>query len=196
MTSKLCTTTTHQGLYEFKRLPFGVNVAAIRFQRLVSELLKGIKGVVALLDDILISGENVRQHNARLREVLVRLSAAGLRVHKEKSFIGVQEVQYLGHKVTTSGIQPLSDYVTAVRDAPAPTNVKELQSFLGKVNFYDRLLPNRATILAPLYDLLQKTTKWDLNAHCQRAFQTIKDTLASDTVLVRCSLDKTLSFKC
>jgi len=126
----------------------------------------------------------------------VRLSAAGLRVHKEKRFIGVQEVQCLGHKVTTSGIQPLSDYVTAVRDAPAPTNVKELQSFLGKVNFYDRLLPNRATILAPLYDLLQKTTKWDLNAHCQRAFQTIKDTLASDTVLVRCSLDKTLSFKC
>jgi len=100
-------------------------------------LLKGIKGVVALLDDILISGETVQQHNARLREVLVRLSAAGLRVHREKSFIGVQEVKYLGHKVTTSGIQPLSDYVTAVRDAPAPTNVKELQSFLGKVNFYD-----------------------------------------------------------
>jgi len=95
MTSKLCTTTTHQGLYEFKRLPFGVNVAAIRFQRLASELLKGIKGVVALLDDILISGENVQQHNARLREVLVRLSAAGLRVHKENSLIGVQEVQYL-----------------------------------------------------------------------------------------------------
>ena len=93
--------------------------------------------MVALLDDILISGETVQQHNARLREVLVRLSAAGLRVHREKSFIGVQEVKYLGHKVTTSGIQPLSDYVTAVRDAPAPTNVKELQSFLGKVNFYD-----------------------------------------------------------
>jgi len=62
-------------------------------------------------------------------------------VQREKCFIGVQEVQYLGHKVTTSGIQPLSDYVTAVRDALAPTNVKELQSFLGKVNF-DRFLPN------------------------------------------------------
>ena len=95
MTARLCTITTHQGLYKFKRLPFGVNVAAIRFQRLVSELLNGIPGVVALLDDILISGENIEQHNVRLNEVLARLSAAGLRVHREKSVIGAQEVQYL-----------------------------------------------------------------------------------------------------
>jgi len=83
MTPRLCTITTHQGLYKFKRLPFRINVAAIRFQRLVSELLNGIPEVVAL-SDILIFGENIDQHNVRLNEVLARLSAAGLRVHGKK----------------------------------------------------------------------------------------------------------------
>ena len=130
---------------------------------------------MALLDDILISGENIDQHNVRLNEVLARLSAAGLRVHREKSVIGAQEVQYLGHKVSTSGIQPLPDYVKAVRDAPAPTNVKELQSFLGKVNFYDRFIPDRASILAPLYALLVQGATWNWDAKYQLAFQQIKD---------------------
>jgi len=99
MTDSTGTITTHQVLSRVKRLSFGVNVAAIRIERLASELLKGIKGVVALLDDILISGENIRQHNARLREVLVRLSAANLECIR-KSFIGEREVQYVGQKVT------------------------------------------------------------------------------------------------
>jgi len=101
-------------------------------------------------------------------------------------------VQYLGHKVSTSGIQPLPEYVTAVRDAPAPTNVKELQSFLGKVNFYDRFIPDRASILAPLYALLVQGATWNWDAKCQLAFQRIKNILASDKVLVHYSLDKPL----
>ncbi|KAK3920415.1 Retrovirus-related Pol polyprotein from transposon 297, partial [Frankliniella fusca] len=65
-------------------------------------------------------------------------------------------VKYLGHKVSAAGLRPLADRVQYLLDAPAPENVPQLQSFLGKMAFYDRFLPNRAAICASLDSLLEK----------------------------------------
>ena len=83
------------------------------------------------LDDILVCGRNVDEHDSRLREVLKRLSKAGLKLKKSKCFIGVPEVIYLGHKVSASGIQPLPEKVRAIAEAPAPIDNQSYRATLA-----------------------------------------------------------------
>ena len=67
---------------------------------------------------------------------------------------------YLGHRITAEGIQPSPDKVKAVQEAPTPQDVSQLKSFIGLVNYYGKFLPDLSNLLAPLYRLLQKDTKW------------------------------------
>lgn len=70
------------------------------------------------------------------------------------------QVTYLGHKVSKEGIQPMDDKVEAITNAPSPTNVSELKSYLGLINYYQKFPPNLSSLLAPLHRLLQKVAVW------------------------------------
>lgn len=113
-TAELLTINTHRGLFRVNRLWFGVAVAPPRFQRLIDGLLGHIAGVVVLLDDVLVTGRTREEHDKRLREVLHKLSDAGLRINPSKSRFRAAEVRYLGHVVSAEGIKPLPDRVDAV----------------------------------------------------------------------------------
>ena len=69
-------------------------------------------------------------------------------------------MEYPGHQISAKGIQPTEDKVRAIKDALVPTNVTQLRSFVGLVNYYGKFLPNLSSILAPLYTLLQKGAQW------------------------------------
>ncbi len=96
-------------------------------------------------------------------------------------------VKFLGHKVLAAGVEPLRSNMQAVLAHPEPTNISELQAFLGTVNFYRWFLPGGARILKPLTDLLisgHKGTEPVSLADPQRAaFVAAKDTLAVATCL-------------
>ena len=149
------TINTHKGLFRYNRLPFGVASAPAVFQRTIESLLQGIQRVVAYIDDILIMGESEQEHLKNLDEVLKRLEAAGLRLKAEKCKFMMAEVEYLGHCISKEGIFPTSAKVTAIKNAPVPTDVQQLRSFLGLVNYYGKFLPNLSSKLAPLHSLLE-----------------------------------------
>ena len=67
----LTTFTTHCGLYRFKRLPFGISCAPEIFQRVVTDLLSGLPGVVVYIDDVLAYGRNRAEHDARLAIIII-----------------------------------------------------------------------------------------------------------------------------
>ena len=113
-TAMLLVINTQLGLFKVKRLWFGVSVAPPRFQKLIDGLLAGIPGVVVLLDDVLVQGKDLEEHDHRLREVLHRLSEAGFRINPVKSIFRAAEVTYLGHLVSALGIAPLPDKVEAL----------------------------------------------------------------------------------
>ena len=115
---------THQGLFEYTRLPFGVSSAPGIFQRVMESLLRGIINVVVYLDDILITGPDDETHLATLEAVLKRSSEAGLRVRKEKCVFLAPSVVYLGHKIDREGLYPVPKKEKAVQEAPRPTNVQ------------------------------------------------------------------------
>lgn len=81
------------------------------------------------------------------------------------------------------GLQPFEGIVNAVQNAPCPSNLHRLRSFLGLVNHYSKFLTNCASVLAPLYDLLQKDAKWRWDKEENQAFVTAKY-LSSKKILV------------
>jgi hypothetical protein len=147
------------GLFEFLSLPFGLRNAGSTFQRMMDRVLAGLRFVFDYLDDIIVASKSLKQHE---KDVWRKFSAASglLACHQWREVqFALREVQFLGHHVTEEGIRPLLDRVAAVQDHPKPSMVRQLQVFLGVVNFYRRFVPAAAKILRPLTDSLKGSLK-------------------------------------
>ena len=118
------TINTHQGLYQYTRLPFGIASAPAIFQRLMETILQGIPGVVCYIDDILVTGKNEEEHLRSLNQVFSKLTDHGFRLKKGKCKFMAKSVEYLGHKIDKDGISALPNKVDAIVNAPHPTNVQ------------------------------------------------------------------------
>ena len=130
------TINTHKGLYRYQRMPYGGTSAPSIFQSVMDKLLNGIPGVQYYLDDILLCSKSVNEHIELLDKVLTRLVRAGVRVNKQKCLFSQSSGVYLGHHIDEYGIHPTVEKVRAIKEAPKPTSVKELRSYLGLVNYY------------------------------------------------------------
>lgn len=190
------TVNTMKGLFKVRRLPFGISVAPWLFQRTMDTLLAGVSGVKCYLDDILISGETPEQHAERLEAVLTRLQNARLRVNKEKCEFRKSSIEFLGHVIDATGIHPSTSKVDAILNAPTPSSKKELQSFLGLINFYSRFLKGKAEVAEPLHRLLDKDSAWSWNSQHDRAFVALKNLLSSEAVLISYDPKQTIVLSC
>ena len=126
----------------------------------MDNLLQSIPRVCVYLDDILVTGISTEKHLKNLEEFLSRLRNAGMWLKKSKCAFLLPQVEYLGHQISEKGLQPTTQKLRAIVEAPAPHNVSQLKSFLGMINYYSKFSPNLSTQLAPLYSLLQKKTIW------------------------------------
>ena len=180
---KLTCINTHRGLFVYTRLVFGLASAPAIFQRAMECLLSGLDGVMCMLDDICITGDTKEQHLERLSAVLQRLQDAGLTLRKDKCVFFENQIEYLGYTIDKNGLSKSKQKVQAIVEAPTPTNINKLQSFLGLVNYYRNFVPNASSILSPLYSLLQKGNKWKWDVTHDQAFNAIKRCLASNQVL-------------
>uniref|UniRef100_A0A669DC14 Gypsy retrotransposon integrase-like protein 1 n=1 Tax=Oreochromis niloticus TaxID=8128 RepID=A0A669DC14_ORENI len=179
----MLTINTHKGLFRYCRLPFGITSAPALFQRAIDQILSGLPGVQCYLDDILCTGADDEEHLRNLDATLQRLKEYGLRVRKEKCDFFQSSVEYLGHVIDANGLHTAPSKITAIVDAPPPQNVSQLKSFLGLLNYYGRFIPNLASLLKPLHNLLRKEEAWKWTASCQEAFQKAKDSLTASEVL-------------
>ena len=132
------------GMFEFLRMPFGLRNAGQTFQRMMDEILAGLDYCFVYLDDILVASRLVEEHKIHLEEVLTQLQQHGLVLNAEKCAWFQPAVSYLGHEVSSSGIRPLADRVSAISKFPLPATVPQLQTYLGMVNFYRHFLRGAA----------------------------------------------------
>ncbi len=117
------------------------------------------------------------QHLAMFFQVL---QENGLTINPSKCTFAVSSVKFLGHMVDGNGIVPLPRHVQAIQEFPPPADIKQLQQFLGLVNFYRRFLPSAARTLKPLTDLLRgnpKRLEWSPDA--QSSFLAAKAALVA-----------------
>lgn len=105
-------------------------------------------------------------------------------------------VDWVGHRIDAEGVHPIQDKVEAVENVPEPTNVSELRSFLGLVNYYGKYLANLSSVLEPLNLLLRKDSPWSWGKRQKMAFQDVKTQLLASHVLVHFDPKKPLVLSC
>ena len=153
-------------------------------------------GTSCILDDIIITGKNDQEHLDHLEEVLKRLQEHGLRANREKCEYFQNKVTYCGYEVDKDGLHKTQEKINAVLNAPRPENVQQVRSFLGLMNYYHKFLPNLATTLNPLNQLLEQGKQWKWTTECEEAFIKVKELIASDMVLTHYDPGRTLRLAC
>ena len=176
---------THNGLYEFNVLPFGLCNSPATFQRLMTHVLRGLEWDICLvyIDDLIIFSRNFEDHLKHLEEVFKGLREANVRLKPSKCHFVKPQVEYLGHVVSAEGLKPNADKIRAVKEFPIPTNTTGVKAFLGLCNYYRRFIKGFAQIASPLNKLTSKHVKFKWDADCQTAFDTLKSALVSAPIL-------------
>ncbi len=147
---------THEGLYQFCRVPYGLCSAPSAFQRMMSMILKGLEGVQCYLDDVIVHGASEAIHNANLKAVLHRISEAGLKLNPDKCKLSLTSLSFLGYRLSAAGLHPDDTHTTAITNAPRPTDAATLRSFLGLTAWYSKFVPAYATLVEPMRALLRR----------------------------------------
>lgn len=185
---------TPMGHYEYLVMPFGLTNAPAVFQALINDLLRDMinRFVFVYLDDILIFSRSPTEHELHVRQVLQRLLENKLFVKAEKCVFHVPSVSFLGYIIAQGQVQMDAAKVAAVSEWPVPSNVKQLQRFLGFANFYRRFIRNYSRIVSPLTALTSTSRTFQWSPEAEAAFTELKRRFVSAPVLIQ--PDPTLQF--
>lgn len=189
---ELLTINTFKGLFAYTRLPFGLTSAPSIFQSVMDRILLNMPHVFCYLDDILIGGLDEEDCKNNCLEVMSRLEKYNVRINIEKCKFLKSTVNYLGHTLTSKGLKPNEEKVQAIVECPAPSDVPQLQSYLGMINYYGKYIPNLSGELHCLYQLLEKGRTYCWSNECQNAFDRSKSLLLNHNLLEYYDPDKTI----
>ncbi|RXN17162.1 Retrovirus-related Pol polyprotein from transposon 412 [Labeo rohita] len=143
------------GFFEFNRMPQGITNAPSTFQRLMERCIGelNLKQALVFLDDLIVFSSTLEEHEERLLRVLNRLKEYGLKLSPEKCKFFQTSVKYLGHIVSTKGIETDPEKIAALKTWPKPNNLKELRTFLGFCGYYRRFIKGYSKMVKPLNEL-------------------------------------------
>ena len=144
-------TVPGRGLFQYKRMPFGLSVAPVTFQRLMDRLIgpELEPHVFTYLDDIIVVSETFEEHFKWLEKVLTILQKAGFTVNQEKSHFCCLKVRYLGYILNEHELTVDPDKVQGIKEYPAPKTIKHLRRLLGMVSWYRRFIVDCALRMEP-----------------------------------------------
>lgn len=167
---------TRFGSYQWTRLPMGLCTAPATFSRAIQLVLRGLtwEEVIVYLDDIIVLGTDFEDTLSALRKVFSRFREHNLKFKPRKCRFFKEEVEFLGKLVSGNGVSISPDKLEAVKEWPVPTNVKELQSFLGFMNYHRNHIHNFAQVAADLYALVHAESFCWRSRH-QACFEKLKE---------------------
>jgi len=176
---------TRYGHYEYLVMPFGLKNAPATFQHFINDVLSDYldEFVISYIDDILVYSNNVEEHHEHVKKVLKRLIENNLYVKLEKCEFDVEETTFLGYVISKNGLRMDDSKVKAVLDWPVPSNVKEVQSFIGLCNYYRIFINNFAKIADPIHKLMRKNVIFYWGPEQQKAFDDLKKQFTSAPIL-------------
>ncbi|KAK9943959.1 hypothetical protein M0R45_009546 [Rubus argutus] len=176
---------TEKGLYCYTVMPFGLKNAGATYQRLVNRMFKKQLGktMEVYIDDMVVKTKVRRNHEKDLGETFEILRRYGMRLNPAKCAFGVSSGQFLGHIVSRRGIEPNPEKVDALRNMAEPTSKKEIQVLTGLITALSRFISRMTDRCKPFFDALRSKDSviWGEPQH--KAFQQLKDYLASGKLL-------------
>lgn len=167
--------TTTMGLYQWRRLPFGLRNAPACFQRMMKSLLWEHRQFCrAYFDDIVIFSRNIQEHIKHLEIIFKNFLDNNIKLNKNKCKFMQNSVKFCGYVVSQNTITRDSSYTEAIDRIKVPENVKEIQTFLGLANYGRQFIKDFAKLVQPINNLRRKNTEFIWDQQCQEAFETIK----------------------
>lgn len=184
---------TPLGLYQFRRMPFGLVTASASFSRLMRKLLSDMENVDNFIDDIIIFTVTFQQHIEVLRDIFERLRNANLTAKPSKCALAYDSIECLGHFIGDDRLKPHPSKVKAIKEAPRPSSKKQVRSFLGLVGFYRKFIPNFSVLALPLTDLTKKGEPNVVQWGCaqENSFQALRNALIKFPILKLPDMTKT-----
>jgi hypothetical protein len=180
------TFTTPWGTFMYAKMPFGLMNAGETFQRAMDIAFIGKKDkfVVIYLDDITVFSKTDIEHHCHLKRVFQKCRRFGLSLNPKKSLFAMQEGKLLSHIVSAEGVRIDPDRVKAIQALPPPRSKKEVQAFLGRINFLRRFVLNFAELVKHITTMLRKGHEIKWTAEPRKSFDQIKKALTEAPVLV------------
>ncbi|KAF8698891.1 hypothetical protein RHS03_07501, partial [Rhizoctonia solani] len=173
-------------LFEYLVMLFGLTNAPAAFQHFMNDLFRDLIDVTVIiyLDDILIFSEKPKEHPSHVREVLSQLLKNQLFCKLSKCHFHVTTVDYLGIVISPASFSMDQKKIEVVTSWPQPRTVKQVQAFLGFVNYLCQFIPNFSSVAHPLHNLTKKETPWLWGNPKEAAFQELKSLVTKSPVLI------------
>ncbi|GBM19209.1 Retrovirus-related Pol polyprotein from transposon 297 [Araneus ventricosus] len=177
---------THEGQYQFLKVPFGLCNSPAVFQRYINTIFRPLINdgiVLPYLDDVIILSSSFEEGIERVERVLSIASEYGLEINFNKSHFLKKRIEFLGHVIEDCKIFPSTLRTKAVLNFPEPANLKQIHSFLGLTVYFRKFISKYSTIARPLSDLLKKDRKFKFGEEERVSFNQLKLMLAEKLVL-------------
>ena len=179
----LTTFSTHVGLYRYKRLSFGINAAAEKFQNVIATAISDIRNVRNISDDIICFGKTAEEHDTALHKLLKRCEELNLTLNKEKCEFYMKKISFYGWVFSSEGMNPDPSKVESIINMKTPSSVTQVRSLLGLTNYVARCIPMYADVVQPIRHLTKKGVKFEWAEKQAKALETIKSKLTSSGVM-------------
>jgi hypothetical protein len=173
------------GTFMYDKMPFGLKNAGATFQRAMDIAFVGErdKFIVIYLDDLMIFSKTDEEHLMHLRQTFEKCRRFGLSLNPKKSHFAMQKGKLLGHVISKEGIRIDPKRIEAIETITISRNIKEIQSFLGKINFLRRFIPNFVEIVKLITGMLKKDSRVNWTAEARASFAHIKKFISEAPVL-------------
>lgn len=174
---------THEGLFRFRRVRYGLASGLAAFQKMMVTILKGLHGVQNYLDDVIVYGHTAAEHDRNLQAVLTTLQHAGLILNRSKCKFSCTSLPYLGHNITAQSLLPNDCHIQAILQAPAPTDTAKLCSFLGLTSWCSRFVPNYSSEVELMRACLKNVGVFSWTEATQKSFEKVKGLIVNSPAL-------------
>lgn len=150
---------------------------------MLATVLQGLPNVANYLDDVIVWGRTKSEHDHMLKVVLQRIQDAGLQLNDSKCHFNKSSLCFLGHTVSAQGIYPHEGHLSAMLHAPVPNDAHQLRSLLGLLSWYNKFIPNFATVVEPLRACIRQGTEFSWSDEAQKSFSAVKELLLQSPAL-------------
>ena len=146
---------------KYQCVPFGMKMSDAAFLRVLDLVTAGLKykDFVSFVDDIIVFGKSVSQHNKRLNRLLKRFSESNVTISAKKCAFGTKGITFLGYDISAEGIRLSLALVNKIDDIPVSTTVTDIRALLGTIQYVRKHIPNLGHLVTPIVQLLRKDAK-------------------------------------
>ena len=189
--------STHNGHFEFLRLPFGLSNAPADFNRIMNEIFNEFKVFEEhYFDDSTVHSTDTDLHLSHLESIFIKLRKVNLKLNINKCLFAQKEIKLFGHIIGQSIIKMDQTKIELIKNWPIPTNTSELSRYLGFTGYYRNFIDQYAAFTANLNQLLHKNVEWYFGPIQLTTFEFLKSCLVQYPILRLPDLERPFIVHC